>query len=264
MKKYHKTILLIFMTLSFCALGGPYRAKAEELKKGIYSEKEAIQAIGAEAYKAIVEDNNDRIKEGEKYITPEIRDKIKRDKTDLEDIIIANTPALKKEPKEELKGNLQRNDEYRDKQLFVFVSSSMPAEIIRNYIQLTENVRQNTIFVIKGFIGGIKKFKPTFDWVTRTLCDDAPAGSSECLEASIDINPTLFKEFNVDVVPSILYLPEGVKPCACDGSESEPNKPHYLSKGDAPIDYHLTKMAEVESKHRAEIIKFKKRLRKQF
>lgn len=209
----------------------------------------------SEEYKQVILDTQaDKIKEGQKYITPEIKEKINRDNNELQNAIIETNKSMPQD-------NRSPDNEYSGKRLFVFVSSSMPIEIIRNYIMLTDNVKDETIFLINGFVDGIEKFKPTFEWLIKVLCDDAPAGSSECLNASIDINPNLFNEFDVTVVPSVLYLPKGVGPCSCEEKYNYPEKPFYLSRGDAPVQYHLSKMLETENNHKFELSEFKAKLK---
>lgn len=133
---------------------------------------------------------------------------------------------------------------YRNKRLYIFISSSMPDEVIRRYMESSKAIPDRTVFVLRGFIGGISKFKPTIHYINRILCGDATPGSASCLKAVIDINPNLFREFKIEMVPAILFLPFGEIPCECGGCSENTEKSGYVSFGDASLVYHLAKIQE--------------------
>lgn len=139
--------------------------------------------------------------------------------------------------------------DYKNAKLVIFISSSMPEETIRNFIKSTQDIYDYVYFVIRGFVNGIKKFKPTYDWTIKILCSDNPPGSPECLNATIDINPNLFNQFNIQKVPAIMVIEKGnLDSCSvCNGNKNKiPDV--FISYGDANIKYHLAKMEEAGSK----------------
>ena len=140
-------------------------------------------------------------------------------------------------------------DDYCDKELFIFISSSMPDKIVKRYIEQTEGIEDSVIFVLRGFVEGIEKFGPTRDYVVRILCEDSEPGSSDCLTAVIDINPDLFEIFGVDSVPAFLFVPEGRESLSGCGALETPGK-WWLSYGDANLAYHLARMEKASGSPR--------------
>lgn len=142
------------------------------------------------------------------------------------------------------------NDDYRDKELLIFISSSMPGGIVRRYIEQTEGIEDSVVFVLRGFVEGIEKFRPTMDYVVRILCEDSEPGSPDCLAAVIDVNPGLFETFGVDSVPAFLFVPEGSESLSECGASKTPGT-WWLSYGDANLAYHLARMEKASGSPRA-------------
>ena len=146
-----------------------------------------------------------------------------------------------------LKQKMTKGDDYGNITIYVFVSSSMPIETIRNYIKQTEPIKRQTVFLLRGFVGGVKKFRPTWNYVMEILCgtsNPSELESSDCLEAFIDINPILFDEFGIDTVPAVMVRESGAAgECGVEGTGT-----WYRSSGDAPLLYHLEKMAKKGSR----------------
>lgn len=255
----NKCVMAIIAGL--CLSWGSTHTVAHQVPGQNISEEQAKKIVGEKTVKEL-EKGNEKIEAGEKYITNETREKINSDLNKL-------NRSKENEANNVFKSANAQSESMEDtqKRLYICVSSSMPEDVIRKYIIATEPVRSKTVFVVKGFIGGIKQFKQTFDWVNKILCSGSPPGSPDCLVASIDINPNIFSEYDVTKVPAVLYLPKGTTPCNCNESNANSNekaKPAYLSQGDASIQYHLTKMAEKENPHREEIQQFGKLLTKRF
>jgi hypothetical protein len=85
-----------------------------------------------------------------------------------------------------------------DDKYYIFISSSMPKSVIKNYFsQLDGNNR--VVFVMRGFIGGIKYAMPTFNWITELLTKV----DQERYSVNINIDPELAKECDIKKVPAI-------------------------------------------------------------
>lgn len=98
-------------------------------------------------------------------------------------------------------GNLYSN-------LYIFISESVPPATIKNYLRDVEGL--GAILVLRGIIGDdASKFLPTSRWVQSLLCTSANKG--ECYTTSVDINPQLYKLFDIQVVPTVVYVPDIIK-----------------------------------------------------
>ena len=152
------------------------------------------------------------------------------------------------------KKDLKQKADYLEKDVYIFISSSIPIDTIRNYIKSIQNIKYRTVFILNGFIDGIMKFKPTYKYTFKLLCNSTDYQNitpDDCLEAIIDINPNIFEQFNIKYVPAILVLENGnINSC----SVNTRNVDYYLSYGDAPFQYHLSKMESKGSKKAKEIL----------
>ena len=133
--------------------------------------------------------------------------------------------------------------------VYVFISSSMPVETLRNYvISIDKADDPNVIMVMRGMIGGISKIIPTMEFISKFLIKDAGClenskqGGSEICEsysADVIIDPMLFSRYDIFKVPAIVYA-TGVKPYDAEGSEGfEGNTQIGVNKtvyGDASLD----------------------------
>jgi type-F conjugative transfer system pilin assembly protein TrbC len=81
--------------------------------------------------------------------------------------------------------------------MIVFISSSMPADTLKRYI---EDADGNAIFVLRGTVGSPKTIMPTINFIKSILCDE----KMSCKEASIIIDPELFKTYSVERVPTVI------------------------------------------------------------
>lgn len=141
-----------------------------------------------------------------------------------------------------LKQKMTKMDDYSNTTLYIFISSSVPIETIRNYIKQSEPIKKQTVFLLRGFIDGIKTFRPTWNYTMDILCnthDPEKLEGADCLEAFVDINPNLFEELGIDAVPVIMVRETGGTGTCGDRTSGL----WYRSSGDAPLLYHLEKMA---------------------
>lgn len=89
-----------------------------------------------------------------------------------------------------------------DERLFVVVSSSMPDTLVKTYLQRFEPIAEDTVFVMRGAIGGAKKILPTLNWVQKmkTYAD------GQYYRCQIDINPNISRRYKIDRVPAIIFV----------------------------------------------------------
>ena len=106
---------------------------------------------------------------------------------------------------------------YEKLHLVVFLSSSMPAATIRNYVDILGNV-DGVVFALRGFIGNDPaKIMPTVKWLKGFKCNGDSEGAV-CVKSPMDINPMLFRWLKVTQVPAIAYVvtPNQLESCDSD------------------------------------------------
>jgi len=86
----------------------------------------------------------------------------------------------------------------KDGKYYIFISSSMPESVIKNYFEQLDG-DDRVVFVLRGFIGGIKYAMPTFDWIADMLTKS----EKERYKVNIDIDPELAQECNIERVPAV-------------------------------------------------------------
>jgi conjugal transfer pilus assembly protein TrbC len=97
--------------------------------------------------------------------------------------------------------------EIPDKSLYVFISSSMPMATLQAYAADIRHA-EGILMVMNGVVGSIDKIMPTIDFTARVSCGkglDELTEASNCLMAQVDINPYLFRAFNVKSVPAFVH-----------------------------------------------------------
>jgi conjugal transfer pilus assembly protein TrbC len=180
------------------------RDKEKQYKKALNATipKEIKDERAQEAYDSYIGSNQQQ-NMVEKYtqdIWASIREQIAADKRfsgfdpgKLTDFVKANTKKKK----------------YNEKYLLFFVSSSMPVETLRQYVQVFED-NPHVAFVLRGAIGNATRIMPTFRWMSKVLCreGDLWTDKSKCSNVTIDINPRLYRLFGIDRVPAFVYLPD--------------------------------------------------------
>ena len=139
-----------------------------------------------------------------------------------------------------------------DERIYIFVSSSMPESTLRNYARDIERSGDpNIVMVMRGFVGGMRLFGPSKEFIGRMLLKD-PGCESNCssYNASVVIDPNLYRRFRPEVVPAVVYA-RGVKPSDPDRSEGDPTnvkKPSdnswLMLYGDASLGYMFKRINE--------------------
>ena len=144
--------------------------------------------------------------------------------------------------------HLISKNEYLDanERIFIIISSSMSDETIKNYFSALENVSSDISFILRGVVSNdIRHFKPTQEFITKTLLKNSKADISkdaEIYNAQIEINPKITRRFRIERVPAVLFI-TNYNSAVQDfqnfiGSPDE-NEKYYIAYGEAEVAYAL-------------------------
>lgn len=131
--------------------------------------------------------------------------------------------------------------------VYIFVSSSMPLQTVRNYAASVARLEDpRIVMVMRGFIGGMTKIQPTIRFVADALKKDSLCSPavSECdmLPANLVVDPLLYRRYAIDRVPAVVFA-EGVKaenPGLSEGDIKNTDVTNsYTVYGDASLEYIL-------------------------
>ncbi len=112
-------------------------------------------------------------------------------------------------------------------QILVFISSSMPDTVVKNYLDQTRKI--NAAVVMRGLIND--SFMDTQKYLARVLEKD---DSSK--QPTILIDPTLFSRFGIEQVPITVVTEEQIQPCKKDFC---PAPVHHKVAGDVSLAWAL-------------------------
>lgn len=128
-----------------------------------------------------------------------------------------------------------------DERIYIFISSSIPEQTIKNYIRDASKIGNNIYLILRGGIGGIKQIMPTVLWANSLLKKNSLCETQcEMYGVKILIDPFLFRKYNITKVPAIVYVQglqntEGLS----EGLNSVKINKFWISYGDVSLDYHL-------------------------
>ena len=144
-----------------------------------------------------------------------------------------------------------------DERLYVFISSSVPTHILRQYtIAINKLKDPNIVMVMRGFVDGAKKIKPTINFISSIITKEDGCNylKEKCniLPVKIIVDPMVFSKYGINEVPSFVYAKD-VRVIDLDMSEGlEGNislSSFYSMSGDAGLDYVLEAfLSETKSK----------------
>ena len=129
-----------------------------------------------------------------------------------------------------------------DERIYIFISSSVPKETLRNYAGDLDSLGQPRMsIVMRGFVGGMTKVRPTLKFLREVLFKDENCYSDKCeaYRAPVLIDPLLFRRYGIEAVPAIVYARgvKGVDSTVSEGVKEEvETKEHYILYGDAVLD----------------------------
>jgi len=134
-----------------------------------------------------------------------------------------------------------------NERIYLFVSSSVPIETLRNYARDLDRLGDPNVFmVMRGFVDGMKRVKPTLNFVKGIIAADANCDvittGCKAYRVNIKIDPLLFRKYGITRVPAAVYaadvritdlsLSEGM-----EGNVKAEN--HYALLGDASLGHIL-------------------------
>lgn len=135
-----------------------------------------------------------------------------------------------------------------DERIYIFISSSIPVDTLRRYAVDLDRIHDgNVSMVMRGFVNGMKLFKPTMKFVRSINVKDVNCDPSvekcETFNASINIDPLLFEKYGISSVPAIAYV-KGVSLIDSTMSEGwgtnlEGSPEAYIVYGDVSLEYAL-------------------------
>lgn len=134
----------------------------------------------------------------------------------------------------------ETTDSHAD-QLYLFVSSSVPLYTLRNYATMIDRARTGQVTVVlRGFVGGMKKIRPTMEFIGEVLKKDPNCNLAkekcDSYQVNIQVDPQLFQRFGIEEVPALAYLP--VNEDTAEGKQVEP----IIIHGDSGLDYLLERI----------------------
>lgn len=127
-----------------------------------------------------------------------------------------------------------------DERIYIFISSSVPKETLRNYTRDLDALGEPQIsIVMRGFVGGMTKVRPTLEFLKVVLLKDENCNSEKCeaYRATILIDPLLFRRYGIETVPAIVYA-RGVTDLTVSEKIKEGGETvdYYMLYGDAALD----------------------------
>lgn len=135
----------------------------------------------------------------------------------------------------------------RDERVYIFISSSMPKQTLRNYVRDVAKLGDpNVKLVMRGLVGGMKYIKPTLRFVGSLLVKDEECdpqkGKCERFGAGVEIDPLLFRRYGIDRVPAIVFARkvQVVDPQLSEGLERNMAVAEFhVLHGDMALEYAL-------------------------
>ncbi len=81
---------------------------------------------------------------------------------------------------------------------YLLVSSSVAMSTLQAYAQQMQNPdHKNTVMVLRGFVGGIQKIRPTLDFIRQVR-------GNNTMDVQFEINPEMFEQYNITRVPVMI------------------------------------------------------------
>jgi type-F conjugative transfer system pilin assembly protein TrbC len=165
----------------------------------------------------------------------------------------SNEPGKDNAKKEILPGN---------ERIYIFVSSSVPIETLRNYARDMGRLGDPNVFmVLRGFVGGMKRVKPTMDFVGKIITEDANCdiAKNRCraYRVNIKIDPLLFRKYGITRVPAAVYARDVriMDATLSEGMEENANTgDHYTLHGDASLAYMLETLRKASGRRSIETL----------
>lgn len=175
----------------------------------------------------------------EKFEAPEHQARIQEERQRLQESIFKN--LLPDGPMPQAYTDSLPKTAAGGQRLYLFISSSMPMATLRNYAATIARAEASGItMVMRGFVGGMKKIRPTMEFIGAVLkknhdCDFAKE-KCDSFQVNVQVDPELFQKLQIREVPALAYLPGN------DGEAETAPADATIVYGDAGLDYLLEKI----------------------
>ncbi|MFH1675357.1 MAG: type-F conjugative transfer system pilin assembly protein TrbC [Pseudomonadota bacterium] len=140
-----------------------------------------------------------------------------------------------------------------DERLYIFISSSVPLSTLRAYAFALDRLNDpNVAMVMRGFVGGMKYFKPTLEFVQNIIVRenscDLVTEKCKVFNAAISIDPVMFRKYGIRSVPAIAYVKgKSIEDFAVNKGcidNLNVSQDVYIVSGDLPVDRALEVIAK--------------------
>ena len=231
--------------------GGKYQGRVEDYKEQLKSGVFKSEGLATGAY-GTYDTNQDRVYSSQQPATTGVRRKIHR-------------PVGATTTKEKVKvADVRLNS---DERIYILISQSVPLETLRTYVKDIASLGTPDVrLVMRGFVGegGMKNAAKTMAFIGEILNKDHAAcmdgGDCDSYPVIVDIDPNIFRRFQPEVVPTIVYV-KNVKPTKPDTSEGIVESVGELKDsdsmmlyGDLPLGYAFDLFAEKSGDERLKSI----------
>jgi len=86
----------------------------------------------------------------------------------------------------------------------LFISSSIPQDTLKAYAHDISEYNLPVKMILRGFVDGMKHIKPTIKFIRDILTiDENCLDNCKTYNVSIEIDPELFREYNIKSVPAL-------------------------------------------------------------
>ena len=125
--------------------------------------------------------------------------------------------------------------------LYIFVSSSMPENTIRAYVQDIALLQEhNIIIAFRGIVGNPPKIKETAKYI-KMICQNDPDCRGKCrrYKAKFAIDPILFENYKITEAPTFVYDRHAEKTDMGRKKKIKNESEYFKLTGDVSIEYAL-------------------------
>jgi type-F conjugative transfer system pilin assembly protein TrbC len=132
-----------------------------------------------------------------------------------------------------------------DEKIYLFISSSIPLNTLRTYVSDLDILNDpNIVLVLRGFVGNMEKIRPTLEFIESLLVKDSACRLSDgrqcdVYQANIQIDPLVFRKFNIQQVPALAYVKKVNSIDTQNNTNSSDEPEAVVIYGDVSLDYAL-------------------------
>jgi conjugal transfer pilus assembly protein TrbC len=165
-----------------------------------------------------IEDDINRVKKFLK--SDDLRDKVQSELEKLNQTIQPSVNNDSSSTESEMKMSIDSSVYY------LFISSSIPQDTLKAYAHDISEYNLPVKMILRGFVDGMKQIKPTIKFIRDILTiDEDCLDNCKTYNVSIEIDPELFREYNIKSVPALAV-----------------NAKSNIVYGDADIEYMMEKL----------------------